>query len=93
MDHERDRAGRNLDDRRETLLRVVRQALEEAGVHDERVGGHEQGVAVGRGAGDLLGADVAAGARLVLDDDGCPQRFWSSSPSRRARMSMPVPGV
>jgi hypothetical protein len=34
----------------------------------------QQRVAVGRGLGDRVGGDVAAGAGLVLDDDGAAQR-------------------
>ena len=36
--------------------------------------GHEQGVAVGRGAGDGARRDRAVGARLVVDDDRLLER-------------------
>ena len=66
---ERQRPGRDLDDRRKAPQRVVRQALVEACVHHEGVDRHHDGVAVGLGAGGALRADVAAGAGLVLDHD------------------------
>ena len=34
---------------------------------------HQQGVAVGRGLGDEIGANDRTGARLVLDDEGLPE--------------------
>ena len=56
-------------DRHEVLQRVVRR-LQDVRVHRERahVGQHE-GVAVGRGLGDVVDRDVAAGAGAVLDHD------------------------
>jgi hypothetical protein len=53
----------------------------------------EQGVAVGLGAGDDLGADDAGAAGAVLDDDGLGRCGRSASPSARARMSVPPPAA
>ncbi len=64
-----------LNDRGEVLLRVVPCGGGEAGVHRERAGGAEQRVAVGRRSCDRHRADVAAGARAVLDDDRLSQRL------------------
>ena len=73
--HQQQRSPRRLRDRREVGDRVVRQRLEQALVHDERVDLHEQRVAVGLGARDALAADVAAGAGDVVDDDGLAERL------------------
>ncbi|MNL32333.1 hypothetical protein D3C87_1541780 [compost metagenome] len=70
-DQHRRRAHR-LQNRREVLHRVIRQLLVKMRIL--RVGnddGVQQGVAVGLGAGHVLRADHGAGARLVVDDDGC----------------------
>jgi hypothetical protein len=52
-----------------TGTKLVWDVLEQAAVGDEGLGDHQQGLAVGRRAGRHLGADIAAGARLVVDDD------------------------
>ncbi|MGY3356214.1 hypothetical protein ACVWZK_002877 [Bradyrhizobium sp. GM0.4] len=53
-----------------SLTGSVGQAFEQIGIGRMRgVGGHQQRVAVGRGARDIGGGDHAVGARLVLDDD------------------------
>ncbi|CFW04156.1 Uncharacterised protein [Bordetella pertussis] len=63
------------DDRREGLGGVVAQAAVEPLVdREDPGGGQQQGIAVGFGGGDLLGADVAAGARTVVDHDRLAQR-------------------
>ena len=63
-------------DRDEILLGVVVQLLVERGVGGEdAVVAHQQRVAVGRRARDLLGGDVAAGAGPVLDDERLVQDF------------------
>ena len=63
-------------DRRDVALRIVAEVL-----HYMRRDGHRadrrevNGVPVGRRRGDVLSRDVAAGARLVLDDDRLPNVF------------------
>ena len=60
----------DLGDGLEVLQRVVGDLGEQRRVLDVGGDGHEQRLAVGRGAGDLLAADHAAGAGAVLDNDG-----------------------
>ena len=56
-------------DRREVAQKIETELVVERRV-DRVVGAdHQQRVAVGRRARDRLGRDVAAGARLVLDDE------------------------
>ena len=57
-------------DRREVLLRVVRQALVDERIDHEARGIDEQRVTVGRRLRDDLRADDAVRARLVLDHEG-----------------------
>ena len=58
-------------DRHEVLDRVVRHLRIERRVDRLRADrSHQQRVAVGRRLGDEVGAEVAAGAGLVLDDEG-----------------------
>lgn len=52
----------------------------------------QDGVAVGRGAGDGIGADDAVGPGPVLDDDWLAQLAASGSDRVRAKMSAPPPG-
>ena len=40
--------------------------------------GHQQRVAIGRGLGDDVGADIAAGAGAILDDHRLAQRLGNS---------------
>ena len=55
-------------DRRQVFGRVVGHFLVEAWIDGELgVGRHQQRVAVGRGLGDAIAADVAAGAGDVFD--------------------------
>ncbi|MNQ81412.1 hypothetical protein D3C85_964340 [compost metagenome] len=64
------------DDGREAGFRVVALLLVQADIDGQRAGGAEQdGVAVGLGVGHVLGADVAAGAAAVLDDDVLLERL------------------
>ncbi|MNT19765.1 hypothetical protein D3C72_1550370 [compost metagenome] len=64
------------DDGREAGFRVVALLLVQADIDGQRAGGAEQdGVAVGLGVGDVFGADVAAGAAAVLDDDVLLERL------------------
>jgi hypothetical protein len=70
--HRRDHRG----DRREILVRIVRQLL-----HQIRIGdlgsrrGPEQRVAIRRCLGDEIGAESRAAARLILDHDRLAQAF------------------
>ena len=63
------RADAKTGDGHKIFDRVVRQLAVGVRRGDEGgVGGHQQRVAIGRGSGDVLGADLAgAAARLVLD--------------------------
>ena len=62
--------------RREILHRIERQRRIDARADRERTDvGEQQRVAIGRGLGDDLRADVAVGAGLVLDDDRLAPRF------------------
>ena len=70
IDHEHVGNAGDQDDRREILDVVVRHLRVQARVDRVRAhGAHFQRVAVGRGLGDQLRADVAAGAGPVVDDD------------------------
>ena len=74
VDRHRVGHGGDLADEAEVLERVVAQI----GAHDRvhyvrRDGGDAEGVTVGRGIGDRLGADRAAGAAAVVDDERLPK--------------------
>ena len=60
-------------DRRERFLRIVVELVEQRLAAEGPDRAHQQRVAVGRGVRDQLGPDGAAGAALVLDDDGLPE--------------------
>ena len=60
---------------REILDHVVRQLGVDARRHRHRAKAHQQQVAVRRRLGDRLGADVAAGAGTIFDDDVLPQQL------------------
>ena len=61
-------------DRRDVALRIVGEVLHEVRRDGHRADrGEVNRVAVGRRQGDVLRRDVAAGARLVLDDDRLPE--------------------
>jgi len=67
--------------------RIAERIVGEVGIkigidHQIRVDGHEQGVAVGRGAGDLSGREPAIGAGLVLDDHRLAHRVTQAIPQR-----------
>ena len=63
-------------DRHEVLDRVVRHLRIERRIDRLRADrSHQQRVAVGRRLGDEVGAEVAAGAGLVLDDEGLAERL------------------
>ena len=58
-----------LGDRREVLLRIERQLVEQAGIDRERGDrSHQEGVAVGIGPGHDLGRDIAGRAGAVVHD-------------------------
>ena len=67
--HQQVREQADQGDRREVGDRIVADRREQVAVEREPGGGDVHGVAIGSGARDLLGGDVAAGARLVLDHD------------------------
>ena len=63
------------DRHRHQVVHLERHLLVDMRIHrDQRIGTEQPGVAVGRGARDLGGAEVAAGAGLVVDDDRLLQR-------------------
>ena len=70
MNDERQRARCDLGDRHEILLRIVRHRRIKARIHHERIDSHQQVLAIRRRPRCDLRADVAAGAGLVLNDDG-----------------------
>ena len=75
-------------DRREVLQRVVRHLRIDADVDRERGDvAEQQRVAVGRRLRDELGADHAARAGLVLDDDRAGRAPPTAAAARRARRS------
>jgi hypothetical protein len=72
--------------------RVVAELRVQVGEHrEDRVVHEADGVAVGRGARDALGADLARGARLVLDTIGCPRLSDIFAAITRATVSTAVP--
>ena len=80
-------------DRREILARVVAGIRVEARIDRDGAGVREhQRVAVGLGLGDRAGADRAAAAGAVLDDDLRLERADSFSATMRASASTPPPG-
>ena len=70
IDRERARLADELRDRRNILARIVGQGRKQQGVDGQRpADAHAQGRAIGRGFGDRIGGEIAAGARLVLDQE------------------------
>jgi len=70
-------------DRYEIAQRIVGEVGIKIGIdHQIGVDRHEQGVAVGRGAGDLCGREPAIGAGLVLDDHRLAHRVAQAIPQR-----------
>jgi hypothetical protein len=83
--HQDQRAALDQHDRHKVVLGVVRDLLEQGLVDGERRKvAHADGVAVRPGLGDRIGADVAAGTGLVVDDDRLPQ-FLAHQPRQLAR--------
>jgi hypothetical protein len=72
IDH---RKGRHLGDLFEILERVVVDLVVEARVDDVSGRRHQDGVAVRLRPRGVAGADAAAGAATVLDDDRLPERL------------------
>lgn len=69
--HQRDGCGRNLGHQREILLRFVGQfGVEELVDQHRGAERQQQGVAVGRGLGDGIGAQDAGGTTLVIHHHG-----------------------
>ena len=66
---------RDLGDRREILEDVVGQFRNEARRLNDLGNGDQHGMAIGLRLGDVVVADHAAAARLVLDDDGLLPRL------------------
>jgi hypothetical protein len=60
-------------DRRDAADKVEIEFVVERGVDRVRHGGKQKRISVGGRVDDGLGADVAAGARPVLDDEGLAQ--------------------
>jgi hypothetical protein len=75
MHRQHERAGGKLDDRLEAFHRVVGQALGERRVHQKRIDAEQDRMAVGLRASRGGGADIPAGARLVVDNDGLVPPF------------------
>ena len=70
VDHQHVRRRGDARQRSEVAHRVERQVLPQVGQDGvDRGGGHQQGVAIGRGARGDLGAERAAGPGLVVHDD------------------------
>ena len=65
VDAERHGAAGDLDHRTETLDRIEGQFVD-GRIGAKRGGGEQQGVAIRGGLGDIVGADVAAGAGAVV---------------------------
>ena len=84
----------NDDHRREIPDRVVRQALVDVlidGVGARRA--DDEGVSVGIGLRDRFGGDVAAGTRLVLDEELPANSSEAWAATTRARMSVVPPAA
>lgn len=76
IDNEQCRRHAHAPDRREIADRVVGHVFVQAGIDGVgRHRRHQNGVAVGRRLGDVIGADVAARPRTVLDDELLMQHF------------------
>ena len=76
IDHDHVRQDREQRDRREILLRVVAERLEQRPVRRQRTDrAHHQRVAVGRRSDRRQSAGIAAGARAVVDDERLPERL------------------
>ena len=75
VDRERDDIGARVRDRCEVLHRIEGHAAEEVDVRRHHgVGADQQSMAVGRRAGRERGANVSAGARPAVDDNGLAER-------------------
>jgi len=78
---DRENVGRcgDLRDGNEILERIVGQAVVEAGIHRIDAGGDQKRISVGLGACRAAHADIAAGAALVLHNEGAAERLLQRS--------------
>src|SRR5689334_2447319 len=74
--HDNERTGGDQSDRREILAWVIADIWVKCRVDGERAGTTEpERISVGCGLGDSAGADRAAGAAAVLDDERVAESF------------------
>jgi hypothetical protein len=92
MNHEHERDRRDLGDRREILERIEGLLLQ-TGNDRERERGDQQRVAVGRSLGDETGADRAAAAGSIVDDNRLAPALGKSWAIRRATVSVVPPAT
>ena len=86
MQHQHERLRGDQTDGRKILYRIVRHDFfEQLWIDDDGgIGGYQQRVPVGVGAGDDIGADVAVAAGAIVDDEGLFQ-ITSQFGGQRAR--------
>jgi hypothetical protein len=89
-EHERERG--ELRDRGKILDRVIREFLQ-TGSDRKADRGDEQRVPVGRGLGDGVGADRAAAAGTIVDDDGVAPASEKRCAIRRPILSVVPPAT
>ena len=66
---------RGASDRRKALAHVIGQGPVKSGIDHHRAGiGQQQGMAIGRRGGHLLCPNRASSTRLVIDQNGLPER-------------------
>jgi hypothetical protein len=82
MQHDDHRHADDAGDRSDVADEVETEFRVERGVHRVRHGGEQQRVTVGRRRHDDLGADIAAGARQVLGDEGLSEAVGQPLPDQ-----------